>query len=95
MKSLEHRSNSLNTELCSNQSAANPCAAAPPYNSFNKFSRSNGYYSQVLRVSWNIIGRWAGNIFNILNVNIFLYLCKYTALNSFQVHWHWLTGYEL
>ena len=28
-----------------------------PTNSFEKFSKSNGYYSQVLRVSWNIIGK--------------------------------------
>ena len=27
-----------------------------PTNSFEKFSKSNGYHSQVLRVSWNIIG---------------------------------------
>ena len=53
MKSLELPSNSLNSQISSSQSVA------PPSNSFAKFSRSNGYYSQVLRVSWNIIGRWA------------------------------------
>ena len=57
MKSLEHHSNSLNSEIPSNQSAANSGSVASAQNSFNKFSRSKGYYSQVLRVSWNIIGR--------------------------------------
>ena len=57
MKSLEHQSNSLTSSISSTQSPASSGSAGPSSNSFNKFSRSNGYYSQVLRVSWNIIGR--------------------------------------
>ena len=52
MKSLDHQSTSLSSSV-SSQSPANSGSAGT---SFNKFSRSNGYYSQVLRVSWNIIG---------------------------------------
>ena len=52
MRSLEQQSNSLSLS-----SSVSSSQSPPGHNTFHKFSKSNGYHCQVLRVSWNIIGR--------------------------------------
>ena len=85
MKSLEHHSNSLNSEISSNQSAANSGSVAAAQNSFNKFSRSKGYYSQVLRVSWNIIGRRVRGSLQHLTISLFNLTTEIDP--NFELNW--------
>ena len=54
--SSEHHHHNNGASSSSPATAEADVALCPASNSFAKFSKSNGYHSQVLRVSWNIIG---------------------------------------